>query len=73
MAIAALKQVLAWGVGRIQETLSALTQRIAQLAAELNYSVLPPADRSAHMIGIRPGGAIPAEIAESSQGSKCGL
>jgi len=54
MAIAALKQVLAWGVGRIQETLSALTQRIAQLAAELNYSVLPPADRSAHMIGIRP-------------------
>ncbi len=62
MAIAALKQVLAWGVGRIQETLSALTQRIAQLAAELNYSVLPPADRSAHMIGIRPGGAIPAEL-----------
>jgi selenocysteine lyase/cysteine desulfurase len=65
MAIAALKQILAWGVGRIQATLSVLTERVAQLAAEFNYSVLPVADRSAHMIGIRPRRAIPAELARA--------
>lgn len=65
MAIAALKQILAWGVGRIQATLSVLTERVAQRAAEFNYSVLPVADRSAHMIGIRPHRAIPAELARA--------
>jgi selenocysteine lyase/cysteine desulfurase len=65
MAIAALKQILAWGVGRIQATLSVLTERVAQLAAEFNYSILPAADRSAHMIGIRPRKAIPADLARA--------
>jgi selenocysteine lyase/cysteine desulfurase len=65
MAIAALTQILAWGVGRIQATLSVLTERLAQLAAEFNYSVLPAAERSAHMIGIRPRRAIPAKLARA--------
>jgi selenocysteine lyase/cysteine desulfurase len=62
MAIAALQQVLAWGVERIQQTLSLLTGKIAQLAAEIDYSVLPPEQRSAYMIGIRPARGIPAEL-----------
>ncbi len=65
MAIAALQQVLAWGVERIQETLSRLTERIADLAAEIDYSVLPQAERSAHMIGIRPPKGIPADLAKN--------
>jgi selenocysteine lyase/cysteine desulfurase len=54
MAVAALQQVLAWGVERIQRALSSLTESVANLAAESGFSVLPSADRSAHMIGIRP-------------------
>jgi len=62
MAIAALQQILTWGVSRIQATLSVLTERAAHLAEELNYSVLPAADRSSHLIGVRPRGTIPAEL-----------
>jgi selenocysteine lyase/cysteine desulfurase len=61
MAIAALEQILAWGVGRIEATLATMTERVALLAAESRYSLLPPPDRSAHMIGMRPG-TIPADL-----------
>ncbi len=62
MAIAALQQVLAWGVERIQQTLSLLTEKAAQLAAGIDYAVLPPEQRSAHMIGIRHARGIPAGL-----------
>jgi selenocysteine lyase/cysteine desulfurase len=62
MAIVALNQILAWGVVRIEAALSAMTERVAQLATESNYSVLPAADRSAHLIGIRPRRGISAEL-----------
>ena len=65
MAIAALQQVLAWGVERIQQTLSLLTEKAAQLAMELDYSVVPREQRSAHMIGIQPRGANPAALSEA--------
>ena len=64
MAIAALQQVLAWGVERIQRTLRLLTEKIAQLAAEIDYSPVPSAQRSAHMIGIQPARGIPAELSQ---------
>jgi selenocysteine lyase/cysteine desulfurase len=67
MAIAALQQILAWGVERIQQTLSLLTEKVAQLAAEIDYSVLPAEQRSAHMIGIRPAHGIPANLAQALQ------
>jgi selenocysteine lyase/cysteine desulfurase len=62
MAIAALQQVLAWGVERIQQTLSLLTEKIAQLAADIDWAVLPREQRSAHMIGIRHARGIPAGL-----------
>jgi selenocysteine lyase/cysteine desulfurase len=62
MAIAALTQILEWGVARIEASLLPMTNRIAQLAAASGYSVLPAADRSAHLIGIRPQGGIPPEL-----------
>lgn len=70
MAIAALKQILAWDIKRIQATLSVLTDRVAYLATELDYSVLPAADRSAHMIGIRPRKGISAELPKALKEAK---
>jgi selenocysteine lyase/cysteine desulfurase len=62
MAIAALQQILAWGVERIQQTLSLLTGKVAQLAADIDWAVLPREQRSAHMIGIRHARGIPAGL-----------
>ena len=70
MAIAALRQVLEWGVERIQATLLPLTERIARCAAEIGYSVLPAEQRSAHMIGIRPNRGIPAGLPQLLQEAK---
>jgi selenocysteine lyase/cysteine desulfurase len=63
MAIAALRQVLAWGVTNIHAGLSALTSRIAERAAEDGYLVLPPDERYGHMIGIRHPDGIPGRLA----------
>jgi selenocysteine lyase/cysteine desulfurase len=67
MAIEGLRQVLAWGVERIEAELSPLTEQIAQMAADLNYSVLPPADRSHHLIGVRFRGGISAQLPKALQ------
>ena len=58
MAIAALRQINEWKVGRIQQTLSVLTNSIAEKAVNLGCFVSPPQDRVGHLIGIRlPNGA----------------
>jgi selenocysteine lyase/cysteine desulfurase len=54
MATAALEQVLAWGVGSIQETVSALTALAEISAIQMGAVAVPQADRVGHMIGIRP-------------------
>jgi len=53
MAIAALRQIVDWGVGNIQQTLSVLTDMIAREAAEMGCDSLPAENRVGHMIGIR--------------------
>jgi selenocysteine lyase/cysteine desulfurase len=63
MAITALRQILAWGVSNIQETISALTGEIAERAQADGYAVLPPEQRSGHMIGIRYPEGVPDELA----------
>jgi selenocysteine lyase/cysteine desulfurase len=47
-----------------------MTERVAELAAESDYSVLPAADRCAHMIGIRPRGGISAEVPKALREAK---
>jgi len=60
MAIAALQQILAWGVPHIAEALRPITEKIAQLGIENGYSVLPSEQGCSHMIGIRhPDGIAP--------------
>lgn len=62
MAMAALHQILSWGVSNIQEVISALTMRIAEYAQGEGYSVLPSEQRCGHMIGIRHPEGIPSEL-----------
>jgi selenocysteine lyase/cysteine desulfurase len=53
MAIAALTQVSAWGVEGIRETLSVLTDKVSDNAAELGLKAPSKDSRVGHMIGIR--------------------
>jgi len=62
MAIAALQQILSWGIAGIEQALSFLTERVAQLTREDGYTILPMAERCAHMIGIRHPAGIPARL-----------
>jgi selenocysteine lyase/cysteine desulfurase len=52
MAIAALTQVLEWGIENIQETLSILTDEIAAHAKRLDLLVPQKSDHVGHLIGI---------------------
>jgi selenocysteine lyase/cysteine desulfurase len=53
MGIAALTQVLDWGVANIQETLAALTGVIEEKARARGLETPDRSDRVGHMIGIR--------------------
>jgi len=62
MAIAALRQILAWGVKNIQQSISVLTNMIAREAAGLGCVIPPEGDRVGHMIGVRFPGGIPDQL-----------
>ena len=53
MAKAALTQILEWGIGNIQETLSALTNHITIKAKENGFETPDTNSRVGHMIGIK--------------------
>jgi selenocysteine lyase/cysteine desulfurase len=65
MATAALRQILAWEVARIESSLSVLTNDIARRAQDIGYVVLPAAERSPHMVGIRHPKSIPAALPQA--------
>jgi selenocysteine lyase/cysteine desulfurase len=58
----ALRQILAWGVAAIAETLEARTGAIAEYAAGLGLEVAPAAHRAPHMIGLRHPQGFPADL-----------
>ncbi len=70
MAIAALEQILVWGVPRIQETLSALMSQVARGAAGLGGSTPPAAERVGHLTGIRLPDALPNGLAGALAAAK---
>jgi len=70
MAIAALEQILVWGVPRIQETLSTLMSQAARGAAEFGGTTLPAAERVGHMAGIRLTGGLPDGLASALAAAK---
>lgn len=62
MAIAALTQILDWGVENIQRSLSRLTDMVEQQAVRLGCTTLPAGHRVGHMIGIRTPSGIPEQL-----------
>jgi selenocysteine lyase/cysteine desulfurase len=70
MAIAALQQVLRWGVARIEKSLSILTNHVAERAASAGYLVLPREQRCSHLIGFRFPGGIPAGLSTALEQAK---
>jgi len=64
-AIAALEQILDWGVDRIQASLSLTTRRISEGAALLGGSTLDELQRGAHFVGIRMPGGLPEGLART--------
>ncbi|MFC3284511.1 aminotransferase class V-fold PLP-dependent enzyme [Litchfieldella rifensis] len=63
MAFAGLSQLLDWGVGCVQATLSRLTNQIAKEVTEMGCSVLPADHRVGHLVGVRlPDGSIPEAL-----------
>jgi selenocysteine lyase/cysteine desulfurase len=53
MAIAALAQVVEWGVPRVAQALAGRTAEIARRATDLGLNPLPADQRGPHMLGVR--------------------
>lgn len=62
MALAALRQLRAWGVEAVQDHTGRLTQEIAERARALGWSALDRPQRVAHLVGIRAPGGLPEGI-----------
>ncbi|MEJ2156615.1 MAG: aminotransferase class V-fold PLP-dependent enzyme [Desulfobacteraceae bacterium] len=62
IAAAALRQILAWGVGNIAATLRHKTDAIAGRAKETGFAVAPRQFRAPHMIGIVSTGGLPEDL-----------
>jgi len=63
MMVAALEQVLEWGVERIHATSAHMTARIAERAAELGIASVPAKYRAGHYLGLRFEGGVPEGLA----------
>ena len=64
VAVAALEQLLAWGVDEIQQTLSVFTATIAERAAPLGLTSDDASLRAGHYLGLRLPGGVPDELLE---------
>lgn len=62
MAIAALEQLLEWGVPSIGATIAALTGPLVARATELGLEAVPAALRALHYVGLRFPGGVPPEL-----------
>jgi selenocysteine lyase/cysteine desulfurase len=62
MAIAALRQLHAWRVGRIAAVLAPLTARITAQVGELGLAALPDDRRGPHLLGVRLPAARRADV-----------
>jgi len=64
MVVAALEQLLDWGVENTQATLTVLTNRIAERAAPLGLGALDPSLRAGHFLGLGFPGEVPTGLPE---------
>ncbi|HZH77012.1 MAG TPA: aminotransferase class V-fold PLP-dependent enzyme [Archangium sp.] len=63
MAMAALRQLLSWGADDIQQTLGALTERVAKGARALRLEVPPESQRAGHLVGLKRRGGYAPDLA----------
>ena len=70
MAIAALEQLLAWGVDNIAETLSARTAGISNRVVELGLEVGPAQLRAGHFVGVRFPDGLPDGLLDQLQAQR---
>ena len=64
MSVAAVTQVLEWGVPNIAAGIGAITARIAAAAAALGCAVPDGSDRVAHIVGVKLPNGLPAGLTE---------
>ncbi len=62
MAVAAMEQILDWGVDNIAATLAEKTRGIAQRAAALGLESVPEDQRAGHFIGLKFPGGVPGHL-----------
>ena len=63
MANEALRQLLAWGVENVAETVGELTDLVEDRASELGLEAMPGENRARHMIGLKLGPNAPGDLA----------
>ena len=63
-AMAAIDQILEWGVANIAETCGVLVDDIVTRGAEMGLTAVPTSIRARHYVGLRAAGGLPAGIAE---------
>lgn len=63
MANEALRQILAWGVGNVAETVGGLTDLVETEAGRLGIEAIPRERRARHMIGLNLGPEAPEDLA----------
>jgi selenocysteine lyase/cysteine desulfurase len=64
MSVAALTQVLEWGVPRIAAGIGGLTSRIASEATALGCTTPSEADRVRHIVGVKLPRGVPTGLTE---------
>ncbi len=65
MGIAAVEQILKWGIPRIAETLASRNREIANRASALGLRCLDEKRRAGHLLGLRFPAGIPSGLPES--------
>ena len=63
MANETLRQILAWGVENIAETVGALTDLVEEWAAKYGIEAMPKESRARHMLGLKLGAHPPEDLA----------
>ena len=63
-AVAALEQILAWGVESIAETAGTLADDVAARGADLGLEAVPAAHRARHYVGLRARRPLPPALSE---------
>ncbi|MFN0180602.1 MAG: aminotransferase class V-fold PLP-dependent enzyme [Gemmatimonadales bacterium] len=62
-AVAAIEQILEWGVDNIAETAGALVDEIVSRTAPLGWTAVPAPLRAPHYLGLRARGGLPTDLA----------